>query len=161
MKAQEDCQDRIDESLDEKLLNEHASLLFGETFHFAKGIPANGRVEFAEQSKKSYQGENDGGENDSHEQDFALVLCFFRRSATLHDFSASGFDQLSFGGSQDASSLVSGQGPFLVAVLRPGRWSFDSETFSSQGGCSSKVSEASWLGLRTERQLRSQRAQNS
>lgn len=155
MKAQEDDQDRVDKRLDKKLLHEHASLLFGEALHLAKCIPTNGRVEFAEQSKESYQGENDGGDNDSNKQDFALVFRFFRRPATIHDFSASGFDQLSFGGSQDASSLVSGQGPFLIVILGLGRGSFDSETFSSQGGCSSEVSKAICLRFCTERQLRS------
>lgn len=164
MKGQEDYQDRVDERLDKKLLHEHASLLFGEAFHLAKCIPANGRVKFAEESKESYQGKNDRGENDSNEQDFALVLHFFRRTAAIHDFSASGLNQLSLGGSQDASSLVSGQGPFLIVVLRLGWRSFDSETFSSQGGCSSEVAKTSWLRFlrfRTERQLGSQRAQNS
>lgn len=67
MKAEEDGQDRVDKSLDEKLLYEHASLLFGKALHLTKSIPADSRVEDAEQGKNSYQRKNDRGADYSHE----------------------------------------------------------------------------------------------
>lgn len=58
MKSHKDNDNRIDENLDQELLQEHATLLLAEALRLAKGIPADGGVESANQSKQANQREN-------------------------------------------------------------------------------------------------------
>lgn len=160
VKRQKDDQDDVHNRLDDKLLHEDAALLLGEALHLAKGIPANGRIELANQSKEANQRENGRENDDANEEDFALALRFLGKSAALHNLSAGRFDQFSFRGSQDASGLVSGKCPGL-GVLGLGRRRLDAETFGSQSCGGSKVSKARCSRIRPQKGSRSKRAQDS